>query len=547
MTPWFLGSLQSSCLGQQESQFGGGLAEFEAADFAGGGAGEFADEFEFAGAFVGWKASDDEVEESRGKRGVAGKARAEHDPSDRLGEAMWVRLRGDGDFGDGFVLEQQIFNFHRADPNAAHLEHVVGAAGEPVVAVLILIKLIAGAKPVAVDGLLGAFVTVPVSGARGVAFEPKGSDFAGGNGMAVLIEDFRVVAGDEAATGAVAHITGRIGNEDVQGFGGPDAVENIEAEAFREAITQDGGQGFARGDREANTGEIKFAAIAPVVEQRGEIGGHGKEERGAMALNDGEDILRRWRAGAEDGSAADGEGKIQGVAEAVGEEEFCGAEETVGFGDFQDLRGVAFGGHDHVVLQVDTAFGEAGASGGVEPEGSVVFASGRGGELRVAGREKIGERNCAGRRGASDEQVLQERQTFTRDLQNEVGERVADNRDAGTRVVEKIFIFVGAEQHVERDGDGADLDGAEKAVSEFGNVGKQEQDALFHAHAQGIVQAGTKAVHALAELRVGDALVATLDGDAVPAALGEMTVNKKFGGVEFRLLLTVEGGHGRRV
>ena len=140
------------------------MTELEAPDFAGGGAGEFGDEFEFARALVSGKAGNDEIEKGGGEGGITAKARTEHDPGDGLGEAVLVLMHDDGDFSDGFVFEQDVFNLHRADPDATNLEHVVGAAGEPVVSVLILIKLIAGAKPVAMDGLLRALVPVPVGG-----------------------------------------------------------------------------------------------------------------------------------------------------------------------------------------------------------------------------------------------------------------------------------------------------------------------------------------------------------------------------------------------
>src|SRR5262249_24518351 len=317
-------------------------------------------------------------------------------------------------------------------------------------------------------------------------------------------------------------------------------------ETFREAVTEKCGQGFARGDGEANAGEIEFADFATMVEKGGEIRRHGEKERGAMALDDGVDVLRRGRAGAKDGSAADSEREIQSVAEAVGEEKFCGTEETIGFGDLEDLRGVALGGHDHVVLQVNATFGEAGAAGGVEPEGGIVFTGGRGGELRVGGGEEISEGDCARRSGTNDEQMLQEGQMLARDLQDKVRERIADDSDAGTRVVEQVFVFVGAQESVEGNGYGAHLDGAEKTVGEFGNIGEEEQDALFHAHAE-VAQGGSKAVHALVDLRVSDALVAAFDGDAVAAASGEMAVDKIFGGVKMRLVLAVEERHGGRV
>ena len=79
---------------------GGALAELEAANFASGGAGQFGDEFKFPGPLVRRKASNDEIEESGGQRGITGKPRVKDDPGDGLGQAVLVLLRDNRDLLD---------------------------------------------------------------------------------------------------------------------------------------------------------------------------------------------------------------------------------------------------------------------------------------------------------------------------------------------------------------------------------------------------------------------------------------------------------------
>lgn len=101
-----------------------------------------------------------------------------------------------------------------------------------------------------------------------------------------------------------------------------------------------------------------------------------------MTFDDAENVLGRRRSGTENGCGADGERKIQRVAQAIGEEEFGRTEKAVGLADLEHVRGVLLGGNAHVVLQVHAGFGSAGAAGGVEPEGGVIRAGGSGGEFR---------------------------------------------------------------------------------------------------------------------------------------------------------------------
>src|SRR5207253_7475816 len=65
--------------------------------------------------------------------------------------AVRVRLADDGALGDGFVLEQRALDLERPDPVGRGEDDVVGAAGEPEVAVVVTRRAVAGDVPVAAE------------------------------------------------------------------------------------------------------------------------------------------------------------------------------------------------------------------------------------------------------------------------------------------------------------------------------------------------------------------------------------------------------------
>jgi hypothetical protein len=145
---------------------------------------------------------------------------------------------------------------------------------------------------VPLDDLLGALVAIPVGRTGGITFDPESSDFARGYGIPLFVEDSCFETGHDAAGGAVTDFSRDIGDEDVESFGGADTIENFEAEAFGKALTDRGGKNLPGRDTEPNAGEIEFAGVAMVVDESCVVGRYGKEERGAMAFNGGENVLR---------------------------------------------------------------------------------------------------------------------------------------------------------------------------------------------------------------------------------------------------------------
>ena len=96
----------------------------------------------------------------------------------RLHQAVAVLPADHGGLQHGRVLDERALDLDRRDPDAADLQHVVGAAGVPEVAVGVLVVLVAGLDPVAEERLLGLLVLVPVVGHGRVALDAQVADLA---------------------------------------------------------------------------------------------------------------------------------------------------------------------------------------------------------------------------------------------------------------------------------------------------------------------------------------------------------------------------------
>lgn len=143
--------------------------------------------------------------------------------------------------------------------------------------------------------------------------------------------------------------------------------------------------------------------------------------------------------------------------------------------------------------------------------------------------------------------MLEEGQALARDLLDQRQERLGSDGNAGARVVQKKFVVIGAKKGVDRNRNGTDFDGAEKRVSEFGDIRKQQEHAFFDANMQRPTQSCAEAIDAFGELRISDALILTFDGDALASAFAEMAVDKIFAGIERVLGLFGRDGHEGRV
>ena len=106
------------------------------------------------------------------------------------------------------------------------------------------------------------------------------------------------------------------------------------------------------------------------------------------------------------------------------------------------------------------------------------------------------------RRRTDDHDVLDSGPRVGADRRKLRDELRADDDDACARVGEDVLVVGGSPERIDRDRNGADLDGAEEAVEEVGTVEEQQGDALFDSDAQPIAQRATELVHARGELGV---------------------------------------------
>ncbi len=257
-------------------------------------------------------------------------------------------------------------------------EEIVGAAGVPEEAVLVLAIFVSGAEPLIDESGFCFFGLIPVSGAEGIAFYPEIADFVGGGGIAGFIGDFRFKTGEDFAAGAGLYFAGTIGDDHMQAFRGAEGVEDFDAEAFAEAFEERRWQSFASGNGVADAGEIEVGTTgAKVIEECGVICGHGKKERWTIALDIGVDAGWRRTSGGKNCGGAAGEREVASVAETVGEKEARYAEAAVALVNFEDGVSVGvsvvMGADHHVVMKMDAALGDAGGTGRVKPEGGVVL------------------------------------------------------------------------------------------------------------------------------------------------------------------------------
>src|SRR5262249_36564693 len=123
------------------------------------------------------------------------------------------------------------------------------------------------------------------------------------------------------------------------------------------------GECFTGRDGVANTREIEFSTIFSLaVQQRSIIAGNGIEERWPVFFDCAKNFFRYRRPGTQDRRGTDRKWEVQCVSESIGKEELGHAEATIGFTDSEDIPGVEFGAHHHVVMQVHTALGIPGAA-----------------------------------------------------------------------------------------------------------------------------------------------------------------------------------------
>src|SRR2546430_12601350 len=90
----------------------------------------------------------------------------EHDEGFRFQQAVGVFSPDDGGFENGLVRGERRLDLERRDPDAAHLEHVVGAPAVSVIAVRVARVLVARIGPLAAEGASALGALAPIAFGR---------------------------------------------------------------------------------------------------------------------------------------------------------------------------------------------------------------------------------------------------------------------------------------------------------------------------------------------------------------------------------------------
>jgi len=345
------------------------------------------------------------------------------------------------------------------------LEGVVGAAGVPEKSVSILTIFVASTKPLVDESGLCFFGLIPIAGTEGIAFHPEVADFVGSGHAAGFVRNLRFKSRKDFAAGARPYCAGPIGNDHVKAFGGTESVEDFHAEALTEAIEERSGERLACGNRVANAGEIEVGTGGTMmIQERGVVGGHGKEKGGAVTLDIGVNAARSRASGRKNCRGAAGEREVACVAETVGEEEACDAEAAVALVDSQNGVGVVVRADHHIVMKVHAAFGHTGGTGRIEPEGRVIFSGGVSGDAGRGGVHQIAEtRKRIGVLGLAGHDYFAEmRQILARNGLELGQETFVNYGDGGAGIVQHVLVVVRFGLRVDRNGDGANFYGTEE-------------------------------------------------------------------------------------
>src|SRR6266571_968374 len=229
-------------------------------------------------------------------------------------------------------------------------------------------------NPVPIDHIFGLFVLVPVVGCNTITPNQKIANISLADWLIMFIGDLCFVTRHQLSRTPWLNLAWTVANEDVQDFGATDAIENLDMEFLLPASQNVGRKGFTGRDTDTHGREIEaFLCIGQgkhtSIERR-----HTIEDSRAVLLDYFEHILWDESPRMVHGARTNTHGKVEIVAEAIGEVELCGREGDVTFLNAEDRFSVAFSTVGHIMLQVDTAFGETCAAGAIQPESAIIFA-----------------------------------------------------------------------------------------------------------------------------------------------------------------------------
>src|SRR5262245_3554864 len=312
-TPTPLRPHSDPCLTRVRPLAGSGTsrAELEPLNLAGCCFRQLSEELDPARTLVFRQTLADELLQLLRQLGRAGHPLAEHDEGHRLDERVVILPADDAAFEDGGMRDERVLDLDRTHPQTTHLQHVVGTARVPEVALLVLGVLVAGPEPTPFHRVLRLLVLIPVTGADRIPLNPKIPNLPDRHRLTGIVEHPRAVTFDNQAARTRTDVARPVRDEHVPGFRGSDAVQDVDAEAVLEPVVERRRQRFARGDGQADGREVEIrrSVRALMREQHPVTRRHGVEQRRPVLLDHIVYMLRRRWTRPQDRRRAYREGK----------------------------------------------------------------------------------------------------------------------------------------------------------------------------------------------------------------------------------------------
>ena len=479
----------------------GEFFEFELGDFAGGDAGEFVEDADFAGDFVFGESFAAVGEDFFGvERGAAGGGADEGDGEFAFGGDV---AADDGGFVDAGEGVEDLFDFAGVDVHAVDEEHFFFAVHDEDVAVAVFFAHVAGVEPAVAEGEGVFVVLVPVAAHDVGAADDDLADGVGGEFVVVVVEDSDFDVGDGQSGGAgFADTVERVEGDDGGGFAESVAFEEWESEFFVEFDECFAGQGSGAGDGDAEVEEpVDVEGDVRVDHGLEELG--DADEDGGAGTDDFFDGVVKWLDGFdEDNAAANGKRRenADGQHETVKHRKEKGDAVALGFVEDADATADVGG---EVGVGEHGALGFAGGAGGVDDDGKVVE-----GWLGEFGRCGCGRLREVG--DVEEADMLK--------FIGDIPEFFAGDQPGKLAVVGYVLNFRCLEEGVDGDSNGAGLEDGEECVDEFRTVFDEETNAVAFAEGEAGLKVRGEPRDARRDFTVADAFVAPVDRDALGAS-----------------------------
>ena len=294
-----------------------------------------------------------------------------------LGEALLIHDADDGHLPNRFVLQQAVLHLLRREPLATDLQHVIAPARIGEVAVRITAQHVARDEPFTPEGVARLLVLLPVAVSQGVPAYPQYADLTGGHLVTVIVAQLHLEAGDHRAQGPGPGCSRAIGQEDVPHLGGPQTVEQLDAELLVPAAIEFGGQRFAGGCDETERRQVE----RPPPSRRGrqhviDHGGDVDQDGGPELFDPADQRLRGAPLGEQADGRADGKWEQQVRPGGVAEIQLGDRQSHIVRRVLDHLLGIALGGIRERRVCLDDGLGAPRGTAREEPDGRIVPMAG---------------------------------------------------------------------------------------------------------------------------------------------------------------------------